>query len=216
VAWTKGRTYVIEVEAHKSGDENYNRLFRFFFCSGKRGRSMRPPRCRDSFSAALHNCGFAHDRSLDPPRNSGCFPFRPISSIGGPHGTILNVDLFPGPEVGGKHGTKRNPRIVGTILGAHGRTRCRIVPLAAEGGTHSNFCIRRRSMRRPADYFILLRYCRRRLGRGDPLRGWKRWSSIPINGELQALPPIEVFETAFSRWRVEFLRLLTTDFRRRW
>jgi N-methylhydantoinase B len=183
----EGRTYVIEVEAHKSGDE----IIIDYFGSSAQAKGPINATLGVATSAAYNAVLHMTDPSI--PRNSGCF--RPIRVLA-PPGTILNVD-YPGPEVGGN--TETHPRIVGTILGAMANA----VPnrtMAAEGGTHSNFVFGGVDAE-TGDYFI----CYDIAGVGWGGRSFADGNDgvDSINGNCRPTP-IEVFETRFP-WRVEFL-----------
>jgi N-methylhydantoinase B len=183
----EGRTYVIEVEAHKSGDE----IIIDYFGSSAQAKGPINATLGVATSAAYNAVLHMTDPSI--PRNSGCF--RPIRVLA-PPGTILNVD-YPGPEVGGN--TETHPRIVGTILGAMANA----VPnrtMAAEGGTHSNFVFGGVDAD-TGDYFI----CYDIAGVGWGGRSFADGNDgvDSINGNCRPTP-IEVFETRFP-WRVEFL-----------
>jgi N-methylhydantoinase B len=183
----EGRTYVIEVEAHKSGDE----IIIDYYGSSPQAKGPINATLGVATSAAYNAVLHMTDPSI--PRNSGCF--RPIRVLA-PPGTILNVD-YPGPEVGGN--TETHPRIVGTILGAMANA----VPnrtMAAEGGTHSNFVFGGVDAE-TGDYFI----CYDIAGVGWGGRSFADGNDgvDSINGNCRPTP-IEVFETRFP-WRVEFL-----------
>ena len=183
----EGRTYVIEVEAHKLGDE----IIIDYYGSSAQAKGPINATLGVATSAAYNADLHMTDPSI--PRNSGCF--RPIRVLA-PPGTIVNVD-YPGPEVGGN--TETHPRIVGTILGAMADA----VPnrtMAAEGGTHSNFVFGGVDAD-TGDYFI----CYDIAG-----VGWGGRSFADGNDGVDSIKgncrptPIEVFETRFP-WRVEFL-----------
>jgi N-methylhydantoinase B len=183
----EGRTYVIEVEVHKSEDE----IIIDYFGSSAQAKGPINATLGVATSAAYNAVLHMTDPSI--PRNSGCF--RPIRVLA-PPGTILNVD-YPGPEVGGN--TETHPRIVGTILGAMANA----VPnrtMAAEGGTHSNFVFGGVDAD-TGDYFI----CYDIAGVGWGGRSFADGNDgvDSINGNCRPTP-IEVFETRFP-WRVEFL-----------
>lgn len=183
----EGRTYVIAVEAHKSGDE----IIVDYYGSSPQAKGPINATLGVATSAAYNAVLHMTDPSI--PRNSGCF--RPIRVLA-PPGTILNVD-YPGPEVGGN--TETHPRIVGTILGAMANA----VPnrtMAAEGGTHSNFVFGGVDSD-SGDYFI----CYDIAGVGWGGRSFADGNDgvDSINGNCRPTP-IEVFETRFP-WRVESL-----------
>jgi N-methylhydantoinase B len=183
----EGRAYVIEVEAHKTGDE----IIIDYYGSSPQAKGPINATLGVATSAAYNAVLHMTDPSI--PRNSGCF--RPIRVLA-PPGTILNVD-YPGPEVGGN--TETHPRIVGTILGAMANA----VPnrtMAAEGGTHSNFVFGGVDAE-TGDYFI----CYDIAGVGWGGRSFADGNDgvDSINGNCRPTP-IEVFETRFP-WRVDFL-----------
>jgi N-methylhydantoinase B len=181
------RTYVIEVEVHKFGNE----IVIDYAGSSSQAKGPINATLGVATSAAYNAVLHMTDPSI--PRNSGCF--RPIRVLA-PPGTIVNVD-YPGPEVGGN--TETHPRIVGTILGAMANA----VPnrtMAAEGGTHSNFVFGGVDAE-TGDYFI----CYDIAGVGWGGRAFADGNDAvdSINGNCRPTP-IEVFETRFP-WRVEHL-----------